>query len=108
MLSIVLQIIECVSFITLSVLIWRVSKWPKWRIRAVVYGWAAIFIWALFWSILLPMSLNRVMDSHLRADTFPDGTIAAAALVGGWFWPFIIVVISGYRNRKKTGNDHAA
>jgi hypothetical protein len=85
MLSIALQIIEGASFIALSVLIWRVSKWPKWRIRSVVYGWVAIFFWALFWAIILPMSLRGVLDSHTIANTFPDGTIAAAALFVGWF-----------------------
>jgi hypothetical protein len=108
MISIAFQIIEFASFIALMGAIWRVSKWPRWRVRAVVYGWAAVFVLALFWAILLPMALSRVMDAHLRADTFPDGTIAMAALFGGWFWPLIIVFISGYRDRKKSGVDHVA
>ena len=101
MISITFQILECASFIGLLVLIWRVSKWPGWRVRAVIYGWAAVFVWALIWAVLLPMSLSRVMDSHLRADAFPDGTIAMAALVGGWVWPLIIVAISSYQQDRK-------
>jgi membrane associated rhomboid family serine protease len=105
MLSIALQIVECVSFVALLVLIWRVSKRPRWRIRAVVYGWAAFFLLSVFWCFLMP-AFFRGMDLHLPIETFPDGTIAMAALVGGWFWPLIIVLISGYRDRKKTGDDH--
>jgi len=108
MLSIALQIAEGASFIALLVLIWRVSRRPRWRIRAVIYGWAAIFLWAFFWAILLPLLLARVMNPHLRADTFPDGTIAAAALFGGWFWPLVMVLIGSYRDRKPAGDDPAA
>jgi len=107
MLSIALQIVEFVSFIALLVLVWRVSKRPRWRIRAVVYGWAASFLLSVFWCFLMP-AFFRSMDVHLPVETFPDGTIAMAALVGGWFWPLIVVAISGYRDRKKTGVDHVA
>ena len=109
MILIALQIAELVSLIAVFVLIWRVSKWSRWRVRAVIYGWAAVFLWALFWAILLPMALSRVTDAHFRADAFPDGTIAMAALFFGWVWPLVIVAISSYlQDRKKTGADHVA
>jgi NADH:ubiquinone oxidoreductase subunit 6 (subunit J) len=106
MLSIALQIVMVASFIGLSVLFWRVSKWPRWRIRVVVYGWAASFLWALLWAIILPMSLRGVMDSQKLVNTFPDGTIAAAALFGGWFWPATIAFITSAQASKNRGDDH--
>ena len=108
MLSITLQIVMVASFIALSILFWRVSKWPGWRIRVIVYGWAAVFLWALFWAILLPMALKGVMDSQKLVDTFPDGTIAAAALFGGWFWPATIAFITGSQASKKREDDYVA
>ena len=109
MILVTLQIVELVSLIAVFVLIWRVSKWPKWRVRAVIYGWAVVFLWALFWAILLPMALSRVADAHFRLAAFPDGTIAGAALFGGWIWPLFIAAISSYvQDRKKTGVDHVA
>jgi hypothetical protein len=47
----------------------------------------------------LAMSLRSVMDSKTLADTFPDGTVAAAPLVAGWFWPLAVVGLSNYRER---------
>ena len=89
------------GFVALLVLIWRVSQWPKWPIRAVIYGWAAIFIWAILWAGILPRSLRGVMDDHTMADAFPNGTIAAAALFTGWFWPAAIVLITKALAAKK-------
>jgi len=77
-----------------------VSRRPRWSVRAVVYGWAAVFLYALLWAAILPMSLRGVMDSHAIAQTFPDGTVAMAALAGGWFWPLIVVLI-----RRRTGSE---
>ena len=108
MLSIALQIVEFASFIALLVLIWRVSKRPRWRVRAVVYGWAAVFVWSIFWAAIMPMCFRHLMDSHTLVSTFPDGTIAAAAMLTGWIWPLIIVSISSYFDRKKRGDDHVA
>jgi NADH:ubiquinone oxidoreductase subunit 6 (subunit J) len=108
MLSIALQILMIVSFLALTIWIWRASKWPTWRIRAVIYGWAAVFLWAFLWAVILPMSLRGVMDSHTIADTFPDGTVAAAALFTGWFWPATIAFITSAQASKKGGDDHAA
>lgn len=106
MILIALQITELSSLIALFVLIWRASHWPNWRLRAVIYGWAAVFIWALFWAILAPLALTRMTDAHFRAGAFPDGTIAMAALFGGWVWPLVIVAISSYcQDRKKSGVD---
>ena len=105
MIIIALQIIELVSLVLLFILTWQVSKWPRWRVRAVIYGWAAVFLWALLWAILLPIALSRVTDANFRADAFPDGTIAMAALFGGWVWPLVIVAINSYiQDRKKTPN----
>ena len=107
MLSVAIQIVFNAGMIALLVLIWGVSKRPRWRVRSVIYGWAAIFLWAFLWSAILPMSLRGVMDSHRLAETFPDSTIAAAALFGGWFLPLILVAISNLP-RKKSGDDHVA
>ena len=74
----------------------------------VVYGWALVFLWALLWAAILPMSLRGILDSQTLVDTFPDGTIAAGALFGGWFWPMIVVAIRSYQERRKTGDDHVA
>jgi hypothetical protein len=102
MISIALQIVESLSFVALLVLVWRVSKRPKWRIRAVVYGWGAFFLLSLFWSCLMP-ALFHSLGLHLPVDTFPDGTIAMGALLGGWIWPLVVVAISAYyQDRKKT------
>ena len=100
MLSTALQIVEFASFVALLVLIWRVSKRPRWRIRVVIYGWAIFFLLSMFWCFLMPEIFKR-MDLHLPAETFPDGTIAAAALFGGWFWPLIVVVASDYFEHRK-------
>src|SRR4026207_1398044 len=108
MLSITLQILMLASFIALLVLIWRVSRWPRWRIRAVVYGWGASFLWALLWSILLPMWLKGVMDSQTLHSTFPDGTFAAGFLFCGWFCPAIVVAIRSNRDKRKAADDHLA
>jgi hypothetical protein len=108
MLSIALQILMFASFIALMVLVWRVSRWPKWRVRAVIYGWGASIVWALFWALLMPIWFRGVMDSHTLATTFPDGTIAAGFLFGGWFWPMAVVAIASYRERKKSADDHVS
>lgn len=107
MLSISLQIVEFVSIIALLVLVWRVSKRPSWRIRAVVYGWASFFLLSVFWCLLMPAFFKH-MDLHLPVETFPDGTFVLAAIVFGWFWPTVIVGISGYLERRKRGVDHVA
>jgi len=106
MLSIILQILMLASFVALLVLVWRVSKRPTWRTRAVIYGWGASVIWALLWALLMPIWFRGVMDSRTLVSTFPDGTIAVAFLFGGWFGPLIVVGISGYLDRKKSGGDH--
>jgi membrane associated rhomboid family serine protease len=105
MLSIVLQIVEFVSFIAPLVLVWRVNKRPRWRIRAIIYGWAAFFLLSVFWCFLMPACFSGL---HLPVETFPDGTIAMAALVFGWIWPAIIVGISSYLERRKRRDDHVA
>jgi hypothetical protein len=87
MLSIALQILMFASFIVLLVLVWCVSKRPRWRVRAVVYGWGTSILWALLWALLLPMWFRGVMDADMLHRTFPDGTLAAGFVVGGWFWP---------------------
>lgn len=108
MLSNTLEIAMFASFIALMIVIWRVSKWPRWRISAVVYGWAAVFFWAIFWAGLMPHWFRDLMDAETRARTFPDGTIAMAALFGGWFWPLIVVGVSFYQDRRKKGGGNVA
>ena len=102
MISIALQIVEFISFIAPLVLVWRISKRPGWRIRAIVCGWGAFFLLSLFWSLLMP-ALFRSLGLRLPIETFPDGTIAMAALFGGWIWPLVVVAVSAYyQARKKT------
>jgi hypothetical protein len=100
MLPTALQVLEFVSFVALTVSIWHMSKRPRWKIRAVIYGWAAFFLLSLFWCGLMPALFSQ-LGFHLPVETFPDGTIAAAALAGGWFWPLIIVGIRGYLEHRK-------
>ena len=99
MVSATLQILIFVSFLVLVVLVWRVSKRPKWRVRAVIYGWGASIVWAVFWAVLMPIWLQGMLDSNTLAATFPDGTIAAGFLVCGWFWPLVVVILSNYRKK---------
>lgn len=109
MFSIILQILELASFIALMVVVWRASKWPRWRIRAVVYGWGLSFLWSFFWAVLMPMWFRSRMNSHAPpANTFPDGTIAMAFLVGGWFWPAVVIGIISYLDRRKRKDDKTA
>jgi ABC-type transport system involved in multi-copper enzyme maturation permease subunit len=108
MLSITLQIAMFVSFIALLVLVWRVSKRPRWRIRAVIYGWGCSIILAGVWALLLPTLLRSVMDSQTLAATFPDGTFVMAMLALGWMWPAVIVGISSCLERRRRGVDHVA
>ena len=106
MITIAFQIAENASFIALFVLIWRLSKRPGWRVRTVIYGWAAVFVWAVLWAFLLPLLFYWLVDSKLQADAFPEGPIVVAALFTGWIWPLVIVVIRSFGGRKKTGMDH--
>src|ERR1700685_3618382 len=102
MLSITLQAIEFISFFAPLILVWRISKKPRWRIRAVIYGWAAFFLLSVFWCFLMPAFFNH-LGLKLSVETFPDGTIMMAMLVFGWFWPAVIVCITSYladRNQK--------
>ena len=111
MLSIAFHFLSFGSFIALMILVWRVSERPRWRVRAVVYGWGAVILWAFFWAVLMPTWFRGVMDAHTLVATFPDGTIAAAALLGGWFWPLILVALRSNRNRasrKKKVDEHLA
>jgi len=68
--------------------------------RVVVYGWAAIFIWAFLWAIVLPMSLRGVLSPASVRDIFLMGTIAAAALLHWLFWAsnYLLASRSGARN----------
>jgi 4-amino-4-deoxy-L-arabinose transferase-like glycosyltransferase len=100
--------VELVTFIALMVVIWRMSKRPRCRVRAVVYGWVACFLWALFWAALMPMFFRGIMDSRTLVITFPDGTMVLFFLVFGWFWPAVMVGISSYQERKKQGMNASA
>jgi hypothetical protein len=111
MFSIALQIVMLASFLALLVLVWRVSRQPRWRVRAVIYGWAASFLWALLWALLLPMWLRGFMDADTLHQTFPDGTLAAGFLFGGWFGPLIVVGLVSYREKafqKKSADEPMA
>ena len=56
MISITLQVIMLATFIGLLGLVWRVSRQPRQRMRAVIYGWGASILWAVLWALILPMS----------------------------------------------------
>ena len=113
MLSIAIQAAIWGTFIALSILFWRMSKRPRWKIRTVIYGWGALFIWALFWCGLLPMWLQGTIDSKTLNRTFPEGTIVAAMLAGGWFWPLLMVGLRDYKEsrsgkeRQQSSNQHS-
>jgi len=100
MLSVTLQVLMVATYLALTVLVWRMAKRQGWRIRAVVYGWALFVVWALLWSLLLPMWLRGAMDSHTFSETFPEGTWTVGSLFGGWIWPLILVEIRHYQERK--------
>jgi len=108
MLSVTLQLLMVATFLALTVLVWRIAKRQGWRIRAVVYGWALFVVWALFWSLLLPMWLRGAMDSQTLSQTFPEGTWTVGFLFGGWIWPLILVEIRHYQERKKRVDDTVA
>ncbi len=93
MLVAALQIAELASLAYLLSIIWRLSKRPHWRIRCVIYGWAAIFGWSLIWAVFAPSAFRSLLDSKEMINAFLDGTIAMACLVGGWFYPAAIVAI---------------
>ena len=104
MLSITLEILMVVTFLVLTVFVWRVAKWQGWRIRAIVYGWALFVGWAVLWSLLLPMWLRGAMDSRALRETFPEGTWSVGFLFGGWFWPLLLVKI-GQRQKRKSRDE---
>ena len=99
MLSTAIQILVFGSYIALLVGVWRVSRIPGWRIRAVVYGWAASVLWALLWSVILPLSLRGVLDHDTIHSSFPEGTLLMFFIFLGWFWPAIVVNFSRWRTR---------
>ena len=101
MFSIAFQILMLASFLALSAVVWRVGSRPSWRIRAVVYGWALFVVWALLWSLLLPIWLNGVMGSDTVSQTYPEGTWVVGFVFGGWFWPLILVEANRYRERRR-------
>jgi ABC-type transport system involved in multi-copper enzyme maturation permease subunit len=105
MLSIALDIAMFASFVVLLVLVWHVSKRPRWRIRAIIYGWGLSIILAEVWALLLPILFRRVMDSRTLAATFPDGAFVMAMLAFGWMWPTVIVGISSYLECRKRRAD---
>ena len=87
------------SFIALMALIWRVSLRPRWRVRAVIYGWGLCIVWALLWALVLPWLFRGRMDSRTFAATFPDGAMVLAALAFGWVWPLLVVGTAAYCHR---------
>lgn len=84
------------SFVALLVSVWHVSRRPRWRTRAIIYGWGLSVILAEVWALFLPTLFRRVMDSRTLAATFPDGALVMAMLAFGWMWPAVIVGISSY------------
>jgi hypothetical protein len=73
-LEIAVDLCMTISFAGLTILVWRVGKRPRWRIRAVVYGWGLFVVWAFVWCLVLPMMLRGKVDRHTLATAFPEGT----------------------------------
>lgn len=99
MFSRLFQIAETVTFLCVLVLIWRVSRRPNWRIRAIIYGWALLFLWSVIWAMVFPIMLRSKLNSPDFKDAFPDGALALAFLIGGWFYPAVIVGITSFLRR---------
>lgn len=108
MLSVTLQLLIVSSYLALTVLVWRISERQGWRIRAVVYGWALFVVWAVLWSLLLPMWLRGAMDAQTLSQTFPEATWSVGFLFGGWIWPLILVEIRACKERKKRVGNNVA
>jgi len=105
MISIALPLVEFASFVALLVLVGRISLRPRWRVRAVLYGWGFSVILAGIWAVLLPLLCERGLDTETIEATFPGGTLVIATLTLGWIWPMVAVGIAyGLEHRK---NGHA-
>jgi hypothetical protein len=103
--SVAFQILIFASFLAMLVLLCRIRVRPGWGMRTAIYGWGLTFLGALLFSILLPMWLKGSMDSKTLHATFPDGTIVAAALFGGWSWPVVVVVCrQGWERSRRMRN----
>jgi hypothetical protein len=105
MLFVVFQIVEFVGVATLA-LLWCLRNESRWRVRTAVYSWAGFILFALLWSLLIPV--HYVSDSFGNRSTGASfsyfGMIAVAAFVFGWSWPAAI----SYLERKRRADDHVA
>ena len=99
MLSIVLQISCVASYCALLAVVWRVSRVPGWKARAVIYGWGASVIWALLWSVVLPLQMRGVLDRQVIEQSFPDGTWVPGFIACGLLVPMIVANFRDWRRR---------
>lgn len=103
MISIVLPILMFANFAALLALVFLAGKRPRWRVRAVIYGWGLSVIFAGIWGVLFPLLLRGILDPQTIQTAFPDGQFVMGMLGGGWIWPLIVVGIACNLERKKKG-----
>ena len=103
MIGFIVQALFFGTFLVISRLVFRTACIPGWETRAIVYGWGVFFLWALCWTILLPMSLKGTSYFAEVRDSLPDGQLAAGSLFGGWFWPAVLSWLASKRMARGSG-----
>jgi hypothetical protein len=101
MLATVIEFFELFSFVMLSLLVWRISKKPKWKIRAIIYGWGMFVLWAIFWS------LPSAWFKGALGLAFLEGRAVSVFLIGGWLYSAIIVGLGSCFDKAKRANKDA-
>ena len=74
----------------ICVMMWRWAGMHRQSI-AIGRGWLLLIVWSVFWAQLLPEIWPNMPDEARRS--LPEGTFVPAALLGGWFVPFVLVAI---------------
>jgi uncharacterized membrane protein len=100
MLLSVTLILEVLTLLYILKIVWRMSKKPGSAKRSILVGWFLSFCWAVFWALLIPMSMTSFLSPKEIAKTFPEGTAVVAFLVLGWFWPAVTVALASVFRRR--------